>query len=931
MAIPAGHRPLPGSERPQIEGSTPLGPVDPTERVTVTVLLRQRPGSPPLPDLDHWQHTRPEKRRFLSPEEFGERHGAAEEELKAVTDYLAGNGLHVRDRHAGAGRVVAEGTAAEINAAFAVTLNKYRVPDHVVRRREPHREGRPFGEHMHIGEHEHRGFDGPVHLPSKLLEVVTAVIGLDNRRLGGHAGIGTGDPPGAALMTPTQVAQRYNFPTSSPAGQTIGLYEAADLGAAYLPSDIATFIGGGTPPNLTDIGLLGNTNNHALVSSANGSAFECTIDVSIPAAVAPGVNINIYFTDHTEQGWDHFFHRAMFPHAGENPPSILSASWVQTFEDDTGTIGNPAITGTLAHNVHRHLRTAAVRGITVLMAIGDWGSNDQVFDTKCHVAYPNADPWVTACGGTILGTSQELTWSDANLPSQFDLYPYCATGGGVSDTFPLPPYQAAVGLLPISKNDGGIRRGVPDVAGMVAMTGFAFAGLTNQWGVGTSAVAPLYAGLVAIINAFLGRNVGFLNPTLYTYGPEICHDIVVGNNDSGNSPDAPFYTADIGWDPCTGWGSINGLRLLSALAPAPIIVTAVADGGEFGEACLGGFVDEILTINNSGFAELLISNIASSSLDFLAPGVASYPLAVSPGGSIEVLLRFRPLAPVPGVKNATITITSNDLFSPHAVHVTGIAGAPRLVLGIADSGNFGNVCRGSFADEPLLVSNSGRCLLSVTGITASSGEFLLPEILSYPIAIAPGDAISLPIRFAPTTLGPTPPGTHLTVLSNDPSGPKSIRVSGNAPPPKLVVTGSTCFGGVCACHKEERTISICNVGDCKLHVTSVAFKRKSRHWKLINNPFPANLHPGSCLAVVIRYKATERYARVCELVIESDDPTTPVKTLELLAHTIWNDCGCKKCCGDCRKGCCDKRHCDPCCCEKCHDDCDDDHDDDHDC
>lgn len=145
------------------------------------------------------------------------------------------------------------------------------------------------------------------------------------------------------------------------------------------------------------------------------------------------------------------------------------------------------------------------------------------------------------------------------------------------------------------------------------------------------------------------------------------------------------------------------------------------------------------------------------------------------------------------------------------------------------------------------------------------------------------------------------------------------------------MTGSACFGGVCACRKEERTISICNVGDCKLHVTSVAFKRKSRHWKLINNPFPATLHPGSCLAVVIRYKATERYARVCELVIDSNDPTTPVKTIELLAHTIWSDCGCKKCCDDCRKGCCDKRHCDPCCCEKCHDDRDDDCDDDHDC
>ena len=62
-------------------------------------------------------------------------------------------------------------------------------------------------------------------------------------------------------------------------------------------------------------------------------------------------------------------------------------------------------------------------------------------------------------------------------------------------------------------------------------------------------------------------------------------------------------------------------------------------------------------------------------------------------------------------------------------------------------------------------------------------------------------------------------------------------------------------------------------------MTSVAFERKNPHWKLINNPFPAALHPGSCLSVVIRYKATEKCPICCELVITSDDPVTPVKTL----------------------------------------------------
>ena len=139
---------------------------------------------------------------------------------------------------------------------------------------------------------------------------------------------------------------------------------------------------------------------------------------------------------------------------------------------------------------------------------------------------------------------------------------------------------------------------------MVAMTGFVIAGVGPQGGYGTSAVAPLYAGLIATVNAFLGHNTGLLNPTLYKYGPRICNDIRFGNNDSSYPPDAPFYTAAVGWDAVTGWGSINGQRLLAGIAPAAIVVTMVEDNGQFGDVCVGKSADRVLTINNSGFAEL---------------------------------------------------------------------------------------------------------------------------------------------------------------------------------------------------------------------------------------------------------------------------------------------------------------------------------------
>ena len=806
MPRPTDARPLPGSERPQIKGSTLLGPVKANEPVTVAVIVRQKPGSPEVPDLDYWENTPPDQRAYLSPEEFFELHGSAKEEFDRVADYLKGRGLRILEHHAGRRRIVAEGTAEEMNSAFGVTLNRYRAPERKApahpRRNEG--EGRPFGDHREMAAYEYRGFEGHVHLPGNLAELVEAVIGLDNRKLGRPAGTGTGDPPGAGYLTPLQIAQDYNFPTNSAAGQTIGIFEDASAGAAYLPSDVNSYVTAlGLPaPALTDILLLGYTNNGALVSSPPpGAILECNIDVCIAATSGQGANINVYFTDDSELGWDTFFNRATFPLPGDNPPSVLTASWVPSLLDDKGSIGDYTIAGTFANNMHGNLKTAAARGITVFMAIGDWGSENDVGDGKCHISYPNGDPFVTACGGTILGSANptppgalyEYTWSDGNvLASQFQgwsgSFYYEATGGGVSDQFPRPPYQVHAGVLPISKNDGGIRRGLPDVAGMVAMTGFVIAGVGSQAGYGTSAVAPLYAGLIATVNAFLGHNTGFLNPTLYKYGPRICNDIRFGNNDSSYPPDAPFYTAAVGWDAVTGWGSINGQRLLAGIAPAAIVVTMVEDNGQFGDVCVGKSADRVLTINNSGFAELLIWSITSSNAEFVISSVASFPLAVAPGESIEIPIRFKPTAT--GFATATVTIFSNDLFSPETITVNGTGATPRLVVGIADSGNFGNVCRGSFRDELLVVNNAGPCPLLINNITSSSADFLPPQIFVLSDHGGGGgvsrSADPVPAGGAGGCGGHNHRGEY--------AGAHAIGVSGNTPAGKLVVTGSKFSG-----------------------------------------------------------------------------------------------------------------------------------------
>ena len=467
--------PLEGSIRPHVQGSVLIGPVKDGEKIHFTLLLRSRPGGPGLHDFDHWQNTPPEKRSFISVESFLKEYGAADEEFEAVINFLRSHNLRMTEGRAERRRIEAEGTAADINKAFDITLNMYKVLNHFPKKFVPKKDDGKTGhekENLHqTTEHIHRGYEGPLHLPENISDIVTAVIGLDNRRLGGPAITGTGDPAGANYLAPagtaSAIAELYKFPKFPATGQTVALFEAADGGAAYLHSDINKYIaslpaGFNTPPNLVDIGLLGNTNNTAIVTAGPpypGGVYETVLDVAVVAAVAQGVNINVYFTDDTEAGWEAFFHRSILPLAGDNPPSIISASWLLTISDDIATIGSPTTVGTLSWWLTGYLQLAAMRGITVFMALGDWGSANLNSDGNAHVGYPNSDPWLTSCGGTIIGDIsllptpqfEEFTWSDANLPSLFQNPPYVATGGGVSDTFPIPPYQTAAGLLPIFK------------------------------------------------------------------------------------------------------------------------------------------------------------------------------------------------------------------------------------------------------------------------------------------------------------------------------------------------------------------------------------------------------------------------------------------------------------------------------------------------
>lgn len=567
--IPKDSHRLESSFRQPVEGAKRVGRVESQEVLPVTITVRPRPGSSPLPGQEHWASTPPGERRYLSSEEFVERHGADAGDLELVANFARENGLTVVESNASQRLVIANGTAANLNKAFGVDLNRYETEAIVERQLHPPRQpknGTP--EKKKKDEKPEKtsyiGYEGHVHVPQQLANVVEGVFGLDRRRLARRA---LTPFPTITPLTPPQVAKLYDFPATPPHmhKETIGLFEFSDASmgsCGYYPSDITDYfttplgIGPGfIPPTLTDIGVNGASNGPGVDP---GTDIEVALDIQVAGAVAQGAHINVYFTTWDENGWVLAVKRAIHPKPGERRPSVISISWdwaeFETF--DALTWSHAAM-----HAVSTTFQEAAMFGTTVFAASGDYGSSAGIPGPTARVAFPESDPWVTSVGGTVIGNVSgssftEITWQ-AGGPE------FGTTGGGISDAFHLPFWQHHHHIPP-SINPGHRRgRGVPDVAGYASGYSIVYTGATLSDVQGTSEASPLYAGLIALINAHLGERVGYLNPTLYSEHFKHCFRDVDDGRNNGDLG-APGYTCGPGWDACTGLGSVKGHALLKA-------------------------------------------------------------------------------------------------------------------------------------------------------------------------------------------------------------------------------------------------------------------------------------------------------------------------------------------------------------------------------
>jgi kumamolisin len=505
----SSHFQLAESERRQSSDLVPDEPLTFDKEIQITLLLRRK------------QEAISEHNVRLSRAEFAATHGADPDDIEAVKVFARENGLSVKGVHAGARSVVIGGPLDKLVELFRVDIR-----------------------HSQVEENVYRTQEGALEIPRSLQGRVVAVLGFDERPIAKTYRKYHSHAFSSLAYTPAEIAKLYNFPDNTGKGQTIALIE---LGGGYRDSDLQAYWKQLGLPAVSVESIPVNGAQNAPSGDPDSADGEVVLDIEVAGAAAPGAKIAVYFAPNTDAGFLAAINAAI--HDSVRRPSVISISWGSAeceWERQSMNAFNAAF------------HDAALLGISVCVASGDNGSSDGEQDRRNHVDFPASSPWVIACGGTRLvakdGAIQaETVWNDGTNNG--------ATGGGVSAYFPKPSYQANAKVPKPTGSSNMTGRGVPDVAGVAdPETGYRVFvdGQASVVG-GTSAVAPLWAALIALCNEQLGKNLGWFNSTLYGTVAQhgVLRDVTSGNNGA--------FHASTGWDCCTGFGSPNGTALLNLL------------------------------------------------------------------------------------------------------------------------------------------------------------------------------------------------------------------------------------------------------------------------------------------------------------------------------------------------------------------------------
>ena len=468
----------------------------------------------------------------LGHDEYVYQFGAVKDEVTLVLDWATSNGLKVEETNIDSATTKLSGTAEQFNNIFNISLQT------VIEN------NREYITHI-----------GNIIIPTNIDAVVDLILGLDNSMSFSHNAIleTTTGPIDSNLIsspTPVDLASAYKFPRApgSDLVQGNGVCVAIiELGGGWTTQNLTSTFGriGQPNPTVIDVSVDGGVNDGGADVNSSG---EVMLDIYCVGAVVPAAKIAMYFAPNTYQG---FIDTIITPtNDTVNNPSVISVSWGTT-DTNWGSVNRNAFEAAFA--------AAVVKGITVFVAAGDYGVRALSSSATYTVQYPGTSPYVVCAGGTVISINNdysiasEIPWGTSGGST--------AGGGGVSGIFGIPTWQTGFNskLYPGGTVSALTGRGIPDVSAMA--TGYTFyygAGNATGTFVGTSATAPLLAGMMARLNQLSERRIGFVNSDWYAVRTTAFNDQITGDNHGGN---AVGYMADTGWDAATGLGSPIGTEL----------------------------------------------------------------------------------------------------------------------------------------------------------------------------------------------------------------------------------------------------------------------------------------------------------------------------------------------------------------------------------
>jgi len=706
--------------------------------------------------------------QWITPAQYAAQFGVADADIATVEAWLEQQGFAVDSVSHSRNRISFSGTAGQVQNVFGASLHNYKAQTETT---------------------PHFAPSGELSIPTALGAVIQSVQNLTSFRPRSNAVVPTNRPQPqftaggnqVAYLLPPDVATVYDVnPVYSSgyngAGQTIAIVGQSGV----IAQDLANYqVALAVPVVPQSLNLIPNTGASAIVA---GDETESDLDLEYSSAMAPGATVAFYYVG--DSGAYNAFDAINYV-VDNNLATVISVSYAMC-EPDAGAA--------YISYMDAFLEQAAVQGQTVVVAAGDYGSlscMQDMWTPEIHqivpaVEFPASSPWVVAMGGTQFPMADigrlpvnPLYWGPAPngdvistalsyIPEEvwqdFPGGPLGTGGGGISIYERQPLWQTGVPGIPsgnfrlvpdISLNASDLAPGylmcTSDLSEFPTGSGSCTSGFRDTAGFvpdvigGTSVAAPIFAGLLAVLNQVKGYSAGqgLINPALYTLASDpgiyasAFHDIVVGGNACTYTPVCLIgpqnddYFAGIGYDEASGLGSIDFANLVSAwpaatnasAAPTTTTLTASSISPTFGDSVTltatvsNGSIGNVTfligatflgetPVNGSGVATLSLSTLSGgeNSISATYGGTTGYSTSTSTPVTVAV---------APAATSTALYVDSNTISPGWPLRLTATISAPGAPL------NFGIVT---------FLSNG-----SSIGTGIVSGGFLSINITTLPL------------------------------------------------------------------------------------------------------------------------------------------------------------------------------------------------------